>query len=84
MGVGDGLPATLKEMANWETDFPCVCDVHVLDAAKEIEHLRRLLVLFDNHFICEYCDSMAATYLTDCENPLHGIHDHLYDSEWYR
>jgi hypothetical protein len=50
-------------------------------AADEIEKLRELLYVFDNHFICEECERMAATYIDTCQNPLHRLHDYLYDLE---
>lgn len=52
-------------------------------AADEIERLRKLIYLFDNYWICEECDLMAATYLQGCKNPLHALQDYLYNLDGF-
>ena len=39
------------------------------------DRLMRLIRLFDNHYVCLHCDGWAASYLDDCTNPLHALHD---------
>lgn len=50
-------------------------------AADEIERLRVLLKLFDNHYVCEDCAELSATYLENCQNPLHKLHEAAWEIE---
>jgi hypothetical protein len=45
----------------------------------ETQRLRELVILFGRHYVCEPCYEMAATYLDNCKNPLHALHDYLYE-----
>lgn len=60
---------------------------NISDAIAEVRRLRSLvmevLIAFDFHYVCEYCDDRAATYLDICSNPLHRLHD-IYMSELER
>ena len=49
-------------------------DVIMNKAADEIERLRGLMLVFDDHFVCEECEKACATYLQRCPNPLHALH----------
>jgi hypothetical protein len=40
---------------------------------------RGLAILFDEHYVCETCDEVCASHLEGCQNPLHVIHDAIYD-----
>ena len=51
------------------------------EAATEIERLRVLLEVFDAHYICEDCAELSATYLENCQNPLHKLHDAAWEIE---
>ena len=53
----------------------------MMEAAGEIERLRVLLKLFDNYYICENCADLSATYLENCQNPLHQLHDAAWKIE---
>ena len=44
------------------------------EISNEIKRLRGLLMIFDDHFVCEECDKACATYLQGCPNPLHALH----------
>lgn len=59
----------------------------ISDAIAEVRRLRSLvmeaLIIFDFHYVCEYCEDRAATYLDVCSNPLHRLHD-IYISELER
>lgn len=72
------------------SNSPLVSDVdrtNISDAIAEVRRLRSLvmeaLITFDFHYVCEYCDDRAATYLNICSNPLHRLHD-IYMSELER
>ena len=53
----------------------------MMKAADEIERLRVLLEVFDAHYICEDCAELSATYLENCQNPLHKLHDAAWEIE---
>jgi hypothetical protein len=53
----------------------------MMKAADEIERLRVLLEVFDAHYICEDCAELSATYLENCQNPLHLLHDDAWEIE---
>jgi hypothetical protein len=53
----------------------------IQEAADQIEQLRSLLKLFDNHYVCELCAELSASYLDNCDNPLHKLHDAAWDIE---
>ena len=40
---------------------------------------RGLAILFDDHYVCETCDEVCASHLESCQNPLHAIHNAIYD-----
>lgn len=42
------------------------------------DRLSRLVRLFEAHYECEHCAQSLATYLEDCMNPLHALHDAVY------
>ena len=42
------------------------------------DRLLRLVRLFEVHYECEHCAQSSATYLDDCMNPLHALHDDVY------
>ena len=42
------------------------------------DRLSRLVRLFEAHYECEHCAQSSATYLDDCMNPLHALHDAVY------
>jgi len=44
----------------------------------ERDRLSRLVRLFEAHYECEHCAQSSATYLEDCMNPLHALHDAVY------
>ena len=50
-------------------------------AADEIERLHLLLKLFDDHYVCETCAESCATYLINCNNPLHKLHYAAWENE---
>lgn len=60
---------------------------NISDAIAEVRRLRSLvmeaLITFDFHYVCEYCDDRAATYLDICNNPLHRLHE-IYMNELER
>ena len=45
----------------------------------ELKRLKELLLLFEEHYVCESCEKMAATYVINCKNPLHRLHDYVYE-----
>jgi hypothetical protein len=51
------------------------------EAATEIERFYVLLEVFDAHYICEDCAKLSATYLENCQNPLHKLHDAAWENE---
>jgi hypothetical protein len=53
----------------------------MMEAADEIERLRVLLEVFDAHYICEDCAELCATYLENCQNPLHQLHEAAWEIE---
>jgi hypothetical protein len=40
-----------------------------------------LLKLFDDHYECEACAELCATYLENCQNPLHQLHEAAWEIE---
>ena len=40
-----------------------------------------LCILFEHHYVCESCSEKAGTYLQGCPNPLHRIHDAVYEMD---
>ena len=44
----------------------------------ERDRFMRLVRLFEAHYECEHCAQSSATYLEDCMNPLHALHDAVY------
>jgi hypothetical protein len=53
----------------------------IQEAADQIEQLRALLKLFDDHYVCETCYELCATYLQNCDNPLHRLHEAAWENE---
>jgi hypothetical protein len=45
---------------------------------EEHHRWRKLAYVFDNHYVCDNCESKAASHLDDCTNPLHEIHEAIY------
>ena len=56
-------------------------DVAWFELVDKIERYEVLLKLFDNHYICEDCAKLSATYLEKCQNPLHKLHDAAWEIE---
>lgn len=48
------------------------------------DRLQVLVSLFDELYVCPECEKYAATYMMDCQNPLHKIHLEAWDSEAVR
>jgi hypothetical protein len=48
---------------------------------KQNERYKTLLKLFDDHYVCESCDELCATYLDNCKNPLHELHEAAWENE---
>lgn len=46
---------------------------------KRIRELTDLCLLFEQHYVCEECSKKGGTYLLGCSNPLHKIHDLIYN-----
>ncbi len=43
--------------------------------------VKRLLELFDSEYVCDWCEKHAASHLEICTNPLHELHEALYQLE---
>ena len=56
-------------------------DVAWFELVDKIERYEVLLKLFDDHYICEDCAELSATYLEKCQNPLHRLHDAAWEIE---
>jgi hypothetical protein len=48
---------------------------------KQNERYKTLLKLFDDHYVCEPCYELCATYLQNCDNPLHQLHEAAWENE---
>lgn len=48
--------------------------------ATETDHqkLVRLLTIFDEHWSCPDCAPHCASHLETCQNPLHELHEAIY------
>lgn len=46
-----------------------------------VDKYQGLLKLFDEFYICEDCAKLSATYLENCQNPLHQLHDAAWEIE---
>jgi hypothetical protein len=53
----------------------------IAELIKQNERYKTLLKLFDDHYVCEACDELCATYLENCQNPLHKLHDAAWENE---
>ena len=56
-------------------------DDEIAKMIQQNERYKKLLKLFDDHYICEACDELCATYLINCKNPLHELHDAAWENE---
>ena len=66
---------------NCRDGWGCDKDCPVRWLVEERQRWRKLAYLFDTHYVCDNCKSKAASYLDDCTNPLHEIHEAVY-TEW--
>ena len=48
---------------------------------KQNERYKKLFQLFEQHYVCEPCAELCATYLDNCKNPLHKLHDAAWENE---
>jgi len=48
---------------------------------KQNERYKKLFELFEQHYVCEPCAELCATYLDNCKNPLHELHDAAWEIE---
>jgi len=55
-----------------------------LELKADRDRLQVLVSLFDELYVCPECEKYAATYMMDCQNPLHKIHLEAWDSEAVR
>jgi hypothetical protein len=43
------------------------------------DRLRRLLTVFEENWSCRACQAKSAYWLEDCTNPLHALHEALWE-----
>jgi len=43
------------------------------------DKLRRLLTVFESYWVCTDCKAVAAYWLEGCVNPLHELHQALWE-----
>ncbi len=58
--------------------YGCASECEVRWLLEEHHRWRKLAYVFDNHYVCDPCESKAAGHFDDCTNPLHEIHEAIY------
>lgn len=51
----------------------------ILQYETDRDKLRRLLIVFKAHWYCPECHTKAAFWLEGCGNPLHKLHEALWE-----
>lgn len=55
-----------------------------VEMQQERDMYRELMFLFNEHYVCPECEKYAATYVLDCQNPLHKLHVEAWANEGVR
>jgi hypothetical protein len=43
--------------------------------------IKKLLTLFYEEYVCDWCAKRSASHLETCDNPLHELHEAFYQLE---